>query len=170
MQELLARESPALPGKRLIAINPNASKLISIRKWPLDRYAQLVARLLEDPRNVCAITGLASEREDARFILDRVKSDRLVDLTGKTSLRESDRPVQSGRRAGHERQRPRAFRRADRHPRRGVLRARDAASVQAADRPLHGDVLGLRVQPVRIGVQPAPVRLHEQPVSTGHLR
>jgi ADP-heptose:LPS heptosyltransferase len=88
MRELLARECPPLPSMRLIAVNPNASKLISIRKWPLDRYAQLVGQLLEDPHNVCAITGLASEREDARFIIDRVKSDRLIDLTGKTSLSE----------------------------------------------------------------------------------
>jgi ADP-heptose:LPS heptosyltransferase len=88
MQDLLERECRSISGKRLIAINPNASKLISIRKWPLERYAQLVSRLIDDPRNVCIITGLASEREDARFILDRVKSDRLVDLTGKTTLRE----------------------------------------------------------------------------------
>ena len=49
---------------------------------------RLVARLLEDPRNACVITGLPSEREDAQFILDRVKSDRLVNFTGKTSLGE----------------------------------------------------------------------------------
>lgn len=86
--QLIEAERPAVAGKRLIAINPNASKLISIRKWPLDRYAALVARLLEDPANACVITGLASEKDDARFILERVPSDRLVDLTGKTSLRE----------------------------------------------------------------------------------
>jgi ADP-heptose:LPS heptosyltransferase len=61
MQDLLERACPAVRGKRLIAINPNASKLIGIRKWPLDRYAGLVARLLEDPRNACVLTGLASE-------------------------------------------------------------------------------------------------------------
>lgn len=86
--DLVRRERPAAAGKRLIAINPNASKLISIRKWPLDRYAELVGRLLEDPRNACVITGVASERDDARAIAERVKSDRLVDLTGKTSLAE----------------------------------------------------------------------------------
>jgi ADP-heptose:LPS heptosyltransferase len=75
-------------GRRLIVINPNASALLPIRKWPLDRYAMLVERLLQDPRNVCVVTGSASEREEARFILDRVKSDRVVDLTGKTSLRD----------------------------------------------------------------------------------
>ena len=88
VQDLMTRESPTVVGKRLIAVNPNSSKLIGIRKWPLDRYAGLVARLLDDSRNACVITGLASEQEDARFILDRVKSDRLVDLTGKTSLKE----------------------------------------------------------------------------------
>ena len=87
-QALLARETPAAAGKRLIVINPNASKLISIRKWPLERYAELVRRLLQDPRNACAITGVASEWEDAKFIADRVKSDRLINLTGKTTLEE----------------------------------------------------------------------------------
>jgi ADP-heptose:LPS heptosyltransferase len=94
MQALIGRECTASM-TRLIAVNPNASKLIGIRKWPLERYAELVERLLEDARNLCVITGLASEREDARFILDhvkrerdRVKSDRLIDLTGRTSLRE----------------------------------------------------------------------------------
>jgi ADP-heptose:LPS heptosyltransferase len=88
IHRLIASERPSAVGKRLIAINPNASKLIAIRKWPLDRYAELVSRLLDDTKNACVITGLASEREDARFIVDRVKSDRLVDLTGKTTLGE----------------------------------------------------------------------------------
>jgi ADP-heptose:LPS heptosyltransferase len=88
VQILLADASPALAGKRLIVVNPNASRLISIRKWPLEHYTRLVERLLQHPRNACVITGVASEREDAQFILDRVKSDRLVSLTGKTSLRE----------------------------------------------------------------------------------
>jgi ADP-heptose:LPS heptosyltransferase len=86
--DLLTSESPQLAGKRLIVINPNASKLIAIRKWPLERYAELVARLLDDPRNACVVTGIGSEHEDARFILDRVKSDRLASLVGKTTLAE----------------------------------------------------------------------------------
>jgi ADP-heptose:LPS heptosyltransferase len=88
LQALVTRDRPAAAGKRLILINPNASKLISIRKWPLDRYAELVRRLLEDPENACAITGVASEWEDAKYIADRVQNDRLVNLTGKTTLEE----------------------------------------------------------------------------------
>jgi ADP-heptose:LPS heptosyltransferase len=85
---LIADGHPNVLGKRLILINPNASKLISIRKWPLERYAELVRRLLEDPRNACAITGVASEWDDAKFIVDRVPSDRLVNLAGRTSLED----------------------------------------------------------------------------------
>jgi len=88
VRALIEGESPAAAGKRIIAVNPNASKLISIRKWPIDRYADLVARLVEHPDNVCVITGVASEKEDARFIQNRVNSDRVIDLTGKTTLRE----------------------------------------------------------------------------------
>jgi ADP-heptose:LPS heptosyltransferase len=79
---------PAADGKRWIVVNPNASSLIPVRRWPLDRYAQLVSRLLEDPRNACLITGTAGERDTARFITDRVPSDRVVDLAGQTTLRE----------------------------------------------------------------------------------
>jgi ADP-heptose:LPS heptosyltransferase len=86
IEELVTRDRPATAGKRLIIVNPNASKLISIRKWPLDRYAELVQRLLADPRHVCVMTGVASEWEDAKYIADRVTSDRLVNLVGKTTL------------------------------------------------------------------------------------
>lgn len=86
--EVLERALPAVRGKRLIAINPNASKLIAIRKWPRERYAELTRRLLDDPETACVITGVASEHEDAAFIRNHVQSDRVLDLTGKTSLRE----------------------------------------------------------------------------------
>ena len=88
VQQLVGAAASVPDGRRLIVINPNASALLPLRKWPLDRYALLVERLLQDPRNVCVVTGSAAEREEARFILDRVKSDRVVDLTGKTSLDE----------------------------------------------------------------------------------
>lgn len=76
------------PGQRLVLVNPNASKLISIRKWPLENYAELVRRVLEDENVWVGITGVADEREDARAIIAAVRSPRVVDLTGRTRLRE----------------------------------------------------------------------------------
>ena len=74
--------------KKLILVNPNASKLISIRKWPLENYAKLVRKLVQDENVYVAITGVLSERPDAEFICDSVKSKRVLDMTGKTTLKE----------------------------------------------------------------------------------
>jgi ADP-heptose:LPS heptosyltransferase len=84
----LASACPAARGKRLIVVNPNASQLIPIRRWPIEAYAALVAALLQDPDNACVITGTAAEQADAKFIVDRVRSDRVIDLAGKTSVRD----------------------------------------------------------------------------------
>ena len=85
---LLEREYPAIAGKRLIVVNPNASQLIPIRRWPIDSYTELVAKLVADPENACVLTGTAAEQPDTRFIADRVRSDRVVDLAGKTSVKD----------------------------------------------------------------------------------
>jgi ADP-heptose:LPS heptosyltransferase len=88
IQERVTSRQPAAAGKRWILVNPNASSLIAVRRWPLDRYAALVERLLRDPRHVCVVTGTASERDAARFIVERVQNERVVDLTGETTLRD----------------------------------------------------------------------------------
>ena len=74
--------------KKLVLVNPNASKLISIRKWPLENYARLVQKLLQDKNVYVALTGVASEKPDAQYICEYTKNSRVMDLTGKTTLRE----------------------------------------------------------------------------------
>ena len=87
VRRLLAAEVSRFdPLKRLVLVNPNASKLVSIRKWPIENYAGLVRELVADPGLYVAITGVASEKEDARRIIDEVRNDRVIDLTGKTTL------------------------------------------------------------------------------------
>jgi len=74
--------------KKLVIVNPNASKLISIRKWPLDNYAQLIKKLLQDKNVYIAITGVDSEKPDAEYICNIVNNKRVLNLTGKTTLTE----------------------------------------------------------------------------------
>jgi ADP-heptose:LPS heptosyltransferase len=88
MRDRLIRERPAVAGKRLVVINPNASPMIPIRRWPLNSYIELVRRLVSDPENACVMTGSREEREDARAIATAVDSDRIVDLSGQTSIRD----------------------------------------------------------------------------------
>jgi ADP-heptose:LPS heptosyltransferase len=74
--------------KQLVIVNPNASELFLLRKLPLENYARLVQRLLEDPEVYVAITGVRREKPDAQYICAAVQSERVIDLTGETTLTE----------------------------------------------------------------------------------
>lgn len=74
--------------KTIVVVNPNASKLISLRRWPLEYYAQLIQKLLDDHNVYVVLTGVQAEQPDTEFICQYVKSDRVLDMVGKTSLRE----------------------------------------------------------------------------------
>jgi ADP-heptose:LPS heptosyltransferase len=74
--------------KKIVVVNPNASKVFAMRKWPLENYARLIEMLLGDQNIYVAITGVNSEKPDADYICSLVKDKRVLDLTGKTSLRE----------------------------------------------------------------------------------
>jgi len=76
-------------GRSLILINPNSSDIFPLRKWPLEYFAELCEKLLAAlPSCRLAITGVASEHKDARYIQERATSPRCVDFTGKTNFRE----------------------------------------------------------------------------------
>jgi len=73
----------------LLLINPNSSDIFPLRKWPLESFADLCQRLLSEiPRCQLVITGVAAEQKDARYIMERVRSPRCADFTGKTSFGE----------------------------------------------------------------------------------
>jgi ADP-heptose:LPS heptosyltransferase len=89
MWATLRRLNPAIgPSRKLVVLNPNASKRFPMRRLPLDDYARLAGRLLEDPDVYILITGLAEEKSDAQAICERVPSPRLLDLTGMTTMTE----------------------------------------------------------------------------------
>jgi ADP-heptose:LPS heptosyltransferase len=52
--------------QRLVLVNPNASELLPHRRWPVDRFRQLIRRILDAHRDVVVlITGGPEERADA---------------------------------------------------------------------------------------------------------
>jgi ADP-heptose:LPS heptosyltransferase len=65
---LLQRENPRIGSAPLILLNPNASDLLPLRRWPPLRYVELARRLLE------------------RY--PQLGSDRVIALAGKTTLRQ----------------------------------------------------------------------------------
>src|SRR6266498_3372667 len=85
----LERENPSLGSAPLILLNPNASDLLPLRRWPPLRYVQLARRLLERyPELFIGFTGAPAEAVPINQLADEVGSSRVIPLAGKTTLRQ----------------------------------------------------------------------------------
>jgi ADP-heptose:LPS heptosyltransferase len=86
---LLERENPRIGSAPLILLNPNASDLLPLRRWPAQRYVELAQRLLGHfPNLIIGLTGAPAEAAAVNQLADEVGSDRVVRLAGKTTLRQ----------------------------------------------------------------------------------
>ena len=73
----------------LIILNPNASDMLPLRKWPLEYFFSLGTAILRDyPAATLVITGGATEKEAAGKLCQRWASAGVINMTGKTTLRE----------------------------------------------------------------------------------
>ncbi len=74
---------------KIVVLNPNASKLIEARRWPIGRYTDLAKKIIgERADTYVVIMGSASERAEAETIVRACGSDRVLNLAGKTTLME----------------------------------------------------------------------------------
>jgi ADP-heptose:LPS heptosyltransferase len=86
---LLQHENPGIGSAPLILLNPNASDLLPLRRWPPLRYVELARRLLEHyPELFIGFTGAPDEAVPNNQLADEVGSDRVIRLAGKTTLRQ----------------------------------------------------------------------------------
>src|SRR5438477_974267 len=86
---LLQRENPRIGSAPLILLNPNASDLLPLRRWPPLRYVELARRLLERyPELFIGFTGAPAEAATNNQLADDVGSSRVIPLAGKTTLRQ----------------------------------------------------------------------------------
>jgi ADP-heptose:LPS heptosyltransferase len=73
----------------LIVVNPNASDMLPLRKWPASRFEELIRRLLEAfERGTIVLTGAPGERPAIEEISRAVASSRVVNLAGRTELND----------------------------------------------------------------------------------
>lgn len=78
-----------LPAGPLLLLNPNASDLLPLRRWPSERYAELARRLLAQfPEAQVGFTGAPEEAEETGRLVREVNSERCICLGGKTTLRQ----------------------------------------------------------------------------------
>jgi ADP-heptose:LPS heptosyltransferase len=86
---LLQRENPRIGSAPLILLNPNASDLLPLRRWPPLRYVELAQRLLERYADLfIGFTGAPVEAALNNQLADEVGSKRVILLAGKTTLRQ----------------------------------------------------------------------------------
>jgi ADP-heptose:LPS heptosyltransferase len=87
VQDLLRRETGACPP--LILLNPNASDLLPLRRWPGERFVELTRRLVARyPEAWVAFTGAPDEAAATIDLVRRAGVPRCVSLAGKTTLRQ----------------------------------------------------------------------------------
>ncbi|HEY2587963.1 MAG TPA: glycosyltransferase family 9 protein [Tepidisphaeraceae bacterium] len=72
----------------VVLLNPNASDLLPLRRWPTERFIELGKRIMDEhPEATVAITGAPDEREAAERIAREI-SPKAISLAGHTTLRE----------------------------------------------------------------------------------
>ncbi|HEB35495.1 hypothetical protein LCGC14_0824820 [marine sediment metagenome] len=74
--------------KKIILLNPNASDIVPLRRWPLENYTELAKLLLKHEGICIIITGVESERKDVDIICDAVSHERCINFAGKTTFFE----------------------------------------------------------------------------------
>jgi ADP-heptose:LPS heptosyltransferase len=89
VRAVLARVAARAVEGPVVILNPNASDLLPLRKWPQDRFVELARRVLEHaPDAFVAFSGAPAERQAADALAMAVGSPRAFSLAGKTSLRQ----------------------------------------------------------------------------------
>lgn len=74
---------------RLVLINPNASEMLPQRRWPAERFIELIRRILEAAPDVLTlITGAPAEQAEAEAQCAAVGSLRCVNFAGAVRLAE----------------------------------------------------------------------------------
>lgn len=75
--------------QQVVLINPNASELLPQRRWMMDRYAELMRRILaHSSKSVVLITGAPAERAEAEALRVAVANPRCINFAGRVKFTE----------------------------------------------------------------------------------
>lgn len=73
----------------IILLNPNASDMLPIRKWPIENFRSLLESTLKEfPEAAIVFTGVEEERLNVVKLCQGIEEDRIINAAGKTSLLE----------------------------------------------------------------------------------
>ncbi len=84
----LLGKTPAAGGGPIVLLNPNASDMLPLRKWPLERFVELGREILRRcPQARIFVTGAPAEAGPAEALCREIGSERVQSLAGRTSMR-----------------------------------------------------------------------------------
>lgn len=73
----------------IVLLNPNASDMLPLRRWPTERFVELAHNILRHhPDAVVVFTGAPAEAARADELVSMIGSSRAVSLAGRTSMRQ----------------------------------------------------------------------------------
>lgn len=89
VKDLLRQKTGSREDAKFILLNPNASDLLPLRRWPTEHYSALAGQILNElPKVYVVFTGLKGEAEALGALVQAVGSPRCFSLAGMTTLRE----------------------------------------------------------------------------------
>ena len=76
-------------GAPLVLLSPHASRLLPLRRWPAERYAELARQLLaRRPEARLAFVGMPADAAEAADLASRVGDPRCASLAGRFTFEE----------------------------------------------------------------------------------
>ncbi|GAB3936696.1 glycosyltransferase family 9 protein [Larkinella terrae] len=76
-------------GKSIIIINPSLNDVLPLRRWPENRFRELIGKLTSQfPDHTLVFTGRKDEWEKTGHFMDSMQLPSAVNLCGKTELRD----------------------------------------------------------------------------------
>jgi ADP-heptose:LPS heptosyltransferase len=88
LKKLEAENENIAKAKKIILLNPNASDIVPLRRWPLENYTELAKLLLKHEGVYIVITGVESERKDIDLICGAASPEKCINFAGKTTFFE----------------------------------------------------------------------------------
>ena len=88
LQNRLKLEFPEIAFEKIILLNANASDIVPLRKWPMDRFVELGRKMLENSTITIILTGSIEEQQACEVLLRKINPDRVINFAGKTTFKE----------------------------------------------------------------------------------
>ncbi|MFC2166537.1 glycosyltransferase family 9 protein [Acidobacteriota bacterium] len=80
--------SGIIPSDKIILLNPNASDIIPLRRWPVDHYIELARELLKREGISIVLTGIETERQTCESICRAINHKKCLNFSGYTRFSE----------------------------------------------------------------------------------